>query len=97
MDKYKTAYRKLRIIFWVYVACWVVPFLGYDLSGAMAALWLGILVVSHFTYVYFLGVLINGTDRSFGNWVGGAILFGPVGLIFTFFLFKPIAIMKGWD
>lgn len=97
MDKYKTAYRKLQIIFWVYVACLVVPFLGYDLSGTMAALWLVILVVSHLTYVYFLGVLINGTDRSFGNWVGGAILFGPVGLILTFFLFKPIAIMKGWD
>jgi hypothetical protein len=97
MDKYKTAYKRLQIVFWVYVVCLIIPFFGFDLSGGIAALWLGIHIVSSLAYIYFLGVLINGTDRSFGNWVGGAILFGPFGVIFTFFQLKTIAILRGWD
>ena len=97
MDKYKTAYKRLQIIFWVYAACLVVPFFGTDFSGKISSIWLGTFIASHLAYIYYLGVLINGTDRSLGKWVGGAFLFGPFGVIFSFFLFKPIAIMKGWD
>jgi hypothetical protein len=97
MDKYKTAYKRLNYVFYVYVACLGMAFLGLDLTGGQSALWVGVFIISHLVYLYFLGVLVQGAKRSFMKWVGLTFITGPFGLIASYFFLKPVAIEQGWN
>lgn len=95
-DKYRRAYKWLNYAFYVYVVCLVVPFTGINMTGEQAIIWFVSFVISWFTFLFSLGTLVNGANQNFLNWVGGAALFGPIGVSVSYFRIKKIAIVRGW-
>lgn len=97
IDENKVRYMRLNYIFYVYLACLAVPFLGVDLNGGLSALWILVFAVSHLAYLYLLGVLILRAKRSFWKWVGLTFISGPLGTIISYLFLKPVAIEQGWS
>lgn len=97
MEKYKKAYKALNYVFFIYMACLVIPFLKIELSGSEATLWLSLLLVSQLAYLYFLGVLILGTNRNYVKWVGLTAVGFPFSIAVSYILLKPVAIEQGWN
>ena len=97
MDKMQKSYKMLSYVFYLYSACLGFVFTGIDLSGGQAALWGGLLIFSHFAYLYFLGVLILGAKKNFVKWVGLTFIAGPIGTVISYLLMKPVAIQQGWN
>lgn len=96
-DKYKTAYKRLKIVFWIYIACLILPITRWDLNGGQAAAYIGIFILAHFGYIYLMGVLIAGTNKSLGTWLVATFFTGPLGVIVSFVKLMPVAIEQDWN
>jgi hypothetical protein len=97
MDKIQRNFRAFTFVFYAYVICLAIPFLDINLSGGQSGLWLLVFAASHLAYLFLLGSLISASKRSAIKWVILSIATGPIGILASFLLIKPIAIEQGWQ
>jgi heme/copper-type cytochrome/quinol oxidase subunit 4 len=83
---------RMTAAFWVLVACIAFLFLASDFrSGTALMVWYVVTIASALIFYGSLWLLARDVGRSPILWVGGAFLFGPLGIIIAFFRMRLIA------
>jgi hypothetical protein len=94
MENAKIAAKRLRLFFYIYAACFLVPLLQIEISGGQSAAWIGILAVSALGYLYFLARLVSYLGKRAPLWVLLAMMTAPFGLFISYPLARAAAIGK---